>query len=118
MTAKEKKTGLQQRIVIDKALGRLGEDDLAEARRRIGGFFEQLPSENEGPGPANDDQLPFDVSGLIARAETKLDEAGEEDRTELIDLIETIRDARTAGNRDGLAEACEQLKDLIFYLET
>jgi molecular chaperone DnaK (HSP70) len=118
VTAKEKKTGLQQRIVIDKALGRLAEDDLAEARRRIGGFFEQLPSENEGLGPANDDQLPFDVPGLIARAETKLDEASEEDRTELIDLIETIRDARAAGNRDGLAEACEQLKDLIFYLET
>jgi molecular chaperone DnaK len=116
VTAKEKKTGLQQRIVIDKALGRLDEGDLAEARRRIGGFFEQLPSEM--PEVANDDQLPFDVPGLIARAEAKLDEAGEEDRTELIDLIETIRDARAAGNRDGLAEACEQLKDLIFYLET
>ena len=84
--------------------GRRSTDDLAEARRRIGGFFEQLP---------------FDVPGLIARAEAKLDEAGEEDRTELIDdLIETIRDARAAGNRERLAEACEQLKDLIFYLET
>lgn len=118
VTAKEKKTGLQQRIVIDKALGRLGEDDLAEARRRIGGFFEQLPSETEGSKPASDEQLPFDVPGLIARAEAMLDEAGEEDRTELIDLIEAIRDARAGGNRERLAEACEQLKDLIFYLET
>jgi molecular chaperone DnaK len=118
VTAKEKKTGLQQRIVIDKALGRLDEGDLAEARRRIGGFFEQLPSETEGPKPASDEQLPFDVPGLIARAEAMLDEAGEEDRTELIDLIEAIRDARVGGNRERLAEACEQLKDLIFYLET
>ena len=33
-------------------------------------------------------------------------------------LIEAIRDARAGGNRERLAEACEQLKDLIFYLET
>jgi hypothetical protein len=99
--------------------GRRSTDDLAEARRRIGGFFEQLPSETKGAEPASDEQLPFDVPNLIARAEAKLDEAGEEDRTELIDdLIETIRDARAAGNRERLAEACEQLKDLIFYLET
>ena len=98
--------------------GRQSTDDLAEARRRIGGFFEQLPSETKGAEPASDEQLPFDVPNLIARAEAKLDEAGEEDRTELIDLIETIRDARAAVNRERLAEACEQLKDLIFYLET
>jgi molecular chaperone DnaK len=118
VTAKEKKTGLQQRIVIDKAMARLGEGDLAEARSRIGGFFDQLSSDAEVPEPANDDLLPFDVSDLITRAEGKLDDAGEEDRTELIDLIETIRDARKAGDRDRLADACEQLKDLIFYLET
>jgi len=98
--------------------GRRSTDDLAEARRRIGGFFEQLPSETKGAEPASDEQLPFDVPNLIARAEAKLDEAGEEDRTELIDLIETIRDARAAGNRERLAEACDHLKDLIFYLET
>jgi molecular chaperone DnaK len=118
VTAKEKTTGLQQRIVIDKAMARLGEGDLAEARSRIGGFFDQLSSDAEVPEPANDDLLPFDVSDLITRAEGKLDDAGEEDRTELIDLIETIRDARKAGDRDRLADACEQLKDLIFYLET
>jgi molecular chaperone DnaK len=120
VTAKEKKTGLQQRIVIDKAMARFGEGDLAEARSRIGGFFGQPSSgaEAAAPEPANDDLLPFDVAALVARAEAKLDDAGEEDRTELIDLIETIRDARKAGDRDRLAEACEQLKDLIFYLET
>jgi molecular chaperone DnaK len=120
VTAKEKKTGLQQRIVIDKAMARFGEGDLAEARSRIGGFFGQPLSgaEAASPEPANDDLVPFDVSALVARAEAKLDDAGEEDRTELIDLIETIRDARKAGDRGRLAEACEQLKDLIFYLET
>ena len=67
---------------------------------------------------ADGDGVPFDVAGLLARAEAKLDDAGEEDRSEMIDLIEAIRDARKAGDRDRLAEACEQLNDLIFYLET
>ena len=62
--------------------------------------------------------MPFDVAGLLAKAEAKLDEAGEEDRSEMIDLIEAIRDARKSGDRTRLAEACEQLNDLIFYLET
>jgi molecular chaperone DnaK (HSP70) len=118
VTAKEKKTGLQQRIVIDKAMARLGEGDLAEARGRIGGFFDQSPFDAEASEPVGGESVPFDVPALIARAEAKLDDAGEEDRTELIDLIESIRDARKAGDQGRLAEACEQLKDLIFYLET
>ena len=55
---------------------------------------------------------------MLARAEAKLDDAGEEDRAELIDLIEAIRDARKAGDSARLTASCEQLSDLIFYLET
>src|SRR3954469_20210307 len=117
VTAKEKKTGLQHRIVIDKALARLGEGDLAEARQRVGSLFGPA-ADISVAGNGVEDGVPFDVAGLLARAEAKLDDAGEEDRTEMIDLIEAIRDARKAGDRDRLAEACEQLNDLIFYLET
>jgi hypothetical protein len=35
VTAREKRTGLQQRIVIDQALARLGETGMAEARERV-----------------------------------------------------------------------------------
>jgi hypothetical protein len=46
-----------------------------------------------------------------------LDVVGEEDRCELIDLIETISDGRES---DGavVAQARRQLSDLLFYLET
>jgi hypothetical protein len=43
---------------------------------------------------------------------------GEEDRNELIDLIETTRDALAAGDRAAVATARQQLTDLLFYLET
>jgi len=59
-----------------------------------------------------------EVDALLARAEAKLDAAGEEDRNEMIDLIEAIRDARRAGNPKRVEEASQELSDLIFYLET
>ena len=118
VTAREKKTGLQQRIVIDHALAQLGETGLAEARERVGSLFAPTAGNGAATETADGDGVPFDVAGLLTRAEAKLDDAGEEDRNELIDLIETIRDARKAGDNTRLAEACEQLNDLIFYLET
>ena len=48
----------------------------------------------------------------------KLDDAGEEDRLEIIDLIETIRDARSSGDGVALEDGRKQLQDLLFYLET
>jgi len=54
----------------------------------------------------------------LARASAKLDEIGEEDRTEIIDLIEAIRDARSSGDSAALKDARSQLQDLLFYLET
>jgi molecular chaperone DnaK (HSP70) len=119
VTAREKRTGVQQRIVIDQALARLGETGMAEARERVGSLFG--PSAGNGGGGAGSGtggEVPPNVAELLARAEAKLDGAGEEDRAELIDLIEAIRDARKAGDNARLTQSCEQLSDLIFYLET
>ena len=58
------------------------------------------------------------IDALLARASAKLDEAGEEDRAEIIDLIESIRDARNRGDSAALEDARSQLQDLLFYLET
>jgi hypothetical protein len=47
-----------------------------------------------------------------------LDDAAEEDRSEIIDLIEAIRDARGDGDSAAVEKARAQLQDLLFYLET
>jgi molecular chaperone DnaK len=121
VSAREKKTGLERRIAIDKAVSRYSKDELDEARQRIGALFEseQEALEAQGAG-AHDGSVAADAAldPLLARAAAKLDEAGEEDRAELIDLIETIRDARSTGNQAALEEARSQLNDLLFYLET
>jgi molecular chaperone DnaK (HSP70) len=112
VSAREKNTGLERRITIDKAMSRYDRAQLEEARQRIGGLFGK-PEEAEGGDVANG---PDDA--LVAKAQAKLEEAGEEDRTEIIDLIEAIRDAAGNGDAATLASARSQLQDLLFYLET
>jgi len=117
VSAKEKKTGLERRITIDKAMSRYDKDELELARQRIDSLFGEdgeLPPPGEpGAGPAD-----AALDALLAKARAKLDEAGEEDRTEIVDLIETIGDCGDSGDGAGLAQARQQLSDLLFYLET
>jgi molecular chaperone DnaK len=115
VSAREKKTGLERRIAIDKAVSRYSRDELDEARQRIGSLFGSGQGATSDDGSAVADAA---LDSLLARAGARLDEAGEEDRAELIDLIETIRDARSARDEAALEEARSQLSDLLFYLET
>jgi molecular chaperone DnaK len=112
VSAREKLTGLERRITIDKAMSRYDQGQLDEARERIGALFdEQAPAERVA---AFDSEL----DALLAKAGARLDEVGEEDRSEIIDLIEMIRDARSGDDRTAVEDARSQLQDLLFYLDT
>jgi molecular chaperone DnaK (HSP70) len=114
VTAREKKTGLERRITIDKAMSRYGQQELDEARERIGALFG-----DQGAGAfVAEGATDAAIDALLEKASAKLGEAGEEDRGEIIDLIETIRDARSSGDSAALEDARGQLNDLLFYLET
>jgi molecular chaperone DnaK len=110
VTAREKRTGMERRISIDQAVPRYGVAELQDARERIGSLFEQ---DTAGAGLAD-----AELAALLDKASARLDTAADEDRNEMIDLMEVIRDARTAGNAAGLEQARTQLTDLLFYLET
>jgi molecular chaperone DnaK len=114
VSAREKKTGLERRITIDKAMSRYDREQLDQARERIGSLFEGREPEASGGGGAADAAL----DALLAKASATLDTAGEEDRAEIIDLIEAIRDARAGGGGAALEDGRRQLQDLLFYLET
>jgi molecular chaperone DnaK len=110
VSAREKATGLERRITIDKAMSRYDQGQMEAARERIGALFE-APAAVE---TASDSAL----DALLAKASTKLDDVAEEDRSEIIDLIEAIRDARSDGDSAAMEAARSQLQDLLFYLET
>ena len=116
VAAREKNTGLERRISIDQAVPRYGAAELQEARERIGSLFgadADTPPEGGEAGLAGPE-----IAALLEKAGARLDTAGEEDRHEMIDLMETIRDAQTAGDAAALGHARTQLADLLFYLET
>jgi molecular chaperone DnaK len=113
VSAREKKTGLEQRITIEKAMSRYDQAQLDEARERIGSLFDGREDGAEAQAAAGSA-----LDALLSKASAKLDGAGAEDRAEIIDLIETIRDARSSGDDTALEEGRQQLQDLLFYLET
>jgi len=119
VSAKEKATGLEQRITIDKAMSRYDEDEIEEARQHIDQLFGEATSETapaaDAEGSAAADPK---IVALLAKARAKLDSAIAEDRAEIVDLIEAIEDSRASGDAAGLADAVSRLDDLLFYLET
>jgi hypothetical protein len=54
---------------------------------------------------------------LVEKAERMLDQAAEEDRMDMVELIANIREAMADKDRRGMAEAAERLADILYYLE-
>jgi molecular chaperone DnaK (HSP70) len=113
VSAREKKTGLERRITIEQAMSRYDPAQMDAARARIGALFEgrEAPEATQAASVSA-------LDALLAKAGTRLDAVGAEDRAEIIDLIETIRDARGSGDATALEDGRRQLEDLLFFLET
>ena len=120
VSAKEKRTGLERRITIDRATSRYDKDELRDARHRIAELF---GAEEDAEDPPNSADLEAGIAGdadvteLIAKAQAKLGTALDEDRAELKALIEIIKDCEERGDATGRNTASAQIRDLLFYLE-
>ena len=119
ISAKEKATGLERRITIDRAMSRYEKAEIEEARQHIDRLFGESTDETV-PAADVEGTAPVDpkLEALLAKARARLDGAVAEDRTEIVDLIETIEDSRASGDEARLADTVQRLDDLLFYLET
>ncbi len=120
VTAREKNTGLEKSIRIDNVLTRFQEGELQTARNRISALFageESLPGK-PAANAVSDHQLTVQAQALVEKAERLLDRTAEDDREEIINLMESIKDAMHAGDIDALAEPVAALSDILFYLES
>ena len=115
VAAREKKTGLERRISIDQAVTRYEAAELQQAKERIGSLFGETGAETALEGDAGVDAV---IAALLEKARAKLDVVGDEDRRELIDLMEALRDTQAADDAAALDQVRGQLADLLFYLET
>ena len=127
----EKKTGLEYAITIDNAISRFEEGKLDEARSRIRSMFDDETATGDDAGAGENDsgadsaaagrgRLVVEAGALVEKAERLLKTAGADDREDLIDGIEAVRDAlaNSVATDDGaLEEAIGALADVLYYLD-
>jgi molecular chaperone DnaK len=127
--ASEKKTGLQYAITIDNAISRFEDGKLDEARGRIRAMFDaddalsaDADSDNQSSEvvPLGHRRSVVEALALVEKAERLLTTAGADDREDLIDNIEAVRDAVTdsdGADDAGLHQAMASLADVLYYLD-
>jgi len=123
VTAREKNTGLEKSIRIDNVLTSFAEGELETARSRVNALFTSEPPLLMKPvggatATATEHQLTVQAKALVEKAARLIDHAAEEDREEMINLIEAINDALSADDLEALAEPVAALSDILFYLES
>ncbi|GAB4361843.1 MAG: molecular chaperone DnaK [Methylohalobius crimeensis] len=105
--ATEKATGLEKNIRIEHAVGRMDQGQISAARSRIGELFGVVAEASEFE----------EARVLMAKAEGMLAEAVEEDREEIGELLQVLREAIERKDSDAMADPLETLRDILYYLE-
>jgi len=118
VTATEKRTGLEKHIAIDNATARFESEELDAARQRLSALIEGEAERVDEPAASGERREIVQARALLEKGERLLESASAEDKEDLVDLIESVRDALAAEDMAGLQRAVASLSDLIYYLET
>ena len=116
VSAQEKATDLEKSITIKNAISRFEHGALDTAKHRINKLFGQ----NEAIRAVVKNEAPEVVEArkLIAKAEALFDTSSNEDKEDMINLIEDINSCIEAGLNERLQESVTKLADIIYYLES
>jgi molecular chaperone DnaK len=143
VSAREKATGLQKQVTIENALSRYEREERDLARDRLERLWEEsdedygdemeedfLPGvEDEveaempsGPpelvsGPREGQRETVQARALLEKCERLLPNLQPEDKAEVERLMGNVRTALTDRKWDRLTAACNELSDVLFYLE-
>jgi len=114
VSSREKRTGLEAHVTIENATARFAKEEMASARERLDALIE-----GEASGDVHPDQRQeVQAKALIEKAQRLMEGTTAENKEDLIDLVERLQDALTAGDTDELEQASGELADLIYYLES
>jgi len=142
VSAREKSTGLTKQITVENALARYAVTERAAAQARLDRMWSDLESlAGAAPEPTEDDAPPIGASSfglaapaldpgpregqretvqaraLLEKADRIRAKAAAEDQEELDRLTGKVRDALTDRRWNELESACNDLSDVLFYLE-
>ena len=130
VSAIEKATGLEKSITIDNVMSDLSRDSVAAAREKIRRLFGEKDREEQEPqrqGRVDSNEAEpktmrnsrrVQAEALVEKARSLFDKAGEDDREDMINLIEDIGQALVDDDEDLLQEHMDELSEIIFYLES
>jgi molecular chaperone DnaK (HSP70) len=116
VSSQEKETGLERSIRIDNAISRFKNEELELAKERVSSLFNEQGQPTK-PQPRGDDNQ-IRAQALIEKAESLMTNASDEDREDLVNLVEMVNDALQAQDPDTLQKATDELTDLVYYLES
>ena len=114
--AVEKITGLAKSITINNAISRFENDELNLAREKIVELFgdDKDATDEESKSASHLEQQ---NQLVIDKARAMLDKVEDDDRQDMVKLLEEISDARAANDSPREQEAALELSEIIFYLE-
>ena len=90
---------------------------MEDAKARIDALFGTAATEDDGAGEAGQHQAQVKALALVEKAERMLENAADEDREDMIDLIERIKDGLAAQDAGAVEAASDRLADILYYLE-
>ncbi|MBK5969949.1 MULTISPECIES: Hsp70 family protein [Thiorhodovibrio] len=124
VTASEKRTGLEKQITIDNATARFEEQELEAARNRLSALIDgeaERVDDDAATGAASDTAARREnvqAQALIEKAERLMESANADDKEDLVDMTEAVRDALEANDPAAIERTMAELSDLVFYLES
>jgi molecular chaperone DnaK len=138
VSAKEKATGLSKQVTIENALSRFDGAEISEARDRLDRLWDaSVPADAEEfsdeddddfeehesdmpelvPGPREGQRETVQARALLEKAERLLEKVPAEDKVELERMLNAVRHAVTDRQWEQVTKACNELSDILFYLE-
>ena len=119
VSSREKRTGLEAHVTIDNATARFASDELAAARERLSALIDgDEPLSGAELDAVDERRESVAALALVEKAERLLEGANPEDRDDLVNGIEAVRDALAQDDAAALEQALALLADLIYYLES
>jgi molecular chaperone DnaK (HSP70) len=125
LEAKEKDTGKTINAVLENVFSQSG-TDISEARDKVSALFPgdnalskeaPLTGEPPRPAPGPDAVLPPAIAGILDQAREKLPLAPDDDKDDIINLMEDITEACIQKDPDRAGKLAEDLEDILFYID-
>jgi molecular chaperone DnaK (HSP70) len=124
LEAREKDTGKTINAVLENVFSQSG-TGISESRDKVGALFpgdnalsKELPPTGEPPRPASGPEavLPPAIAGILDQAREKLTLAPDDDKDDIINLMEDITEAWARNDPDRAGKLAEDLEDILFYI--